>query len=35
MMMQMGLSGAKSLDEDKTNAPNSDYHRNEPPAAKR
>ena len=31
----MGLSGETPLAEAKTKAPNSDYHKNEPPAAAR
>ena len=31
-MKQMGLSGETPLGEAKTKAPNSDYHKNEPPA---
>ena len=36
-MKQMGLSGASPLGEDKTKAPNSDYHshRDVPPVAAR
>ena len=34
-MKQMGLSGAQSLGEAKTKAPNSDYHKLEPPVAAR
>jgi len=34
-MKQMGLSGEKPLGEAETKAPNSDYHKNEPPAAAR
>jgi len=34
-MKQMGLSGEKPLDEAKTKAPSSDYHKNEPPVAAR
>ena len=34
-MKQMGLSGAQPLGEVKTKAPNSDYHKLEPPAAAR
>ena len=32
-MKQMGLSGAQPLGEAKTKAPNSDYHKLEPPVA--
>ena len=32
---QMGLSGAQLLGEAKTKAPNSDYHKDEPPVAAR
>jgi len=31
----MGLSGETPLGEAKTKAPNSDYHKNKPPAAAR
>ena len=34
-MKQMGLSGAQPLGEAKTKAPNSDYHKLEPPVAAR
>ena len=34
-MKQMGLSGAQPLGEVKTKAPNSDYHKLEPPVAAR
>jgi len=34
-MKQMGLSGEKPLGEAKTKAPNSDYHKLEPPVATR
>jgi len=34
-MKQTGLSGEKPLGENKTKAPNSDYHKDEPPVAAR
>ena len=34
-MKQMGLSGEQPLGEAKTKAPNSDYHKDEPPVAAR
>ena len=34
-MELMGLSGETPLGEAKTKAPNSDYHKNKPPAAAR
>ena len=34
-MKKMGLSGETPLGEAETKAPNSDYHKNEPPAAAR